>query len=93
MIATSRQPRATASSNSASVSAVSPEYDEATTTVCGPQNSGSSGARTVSTGSRSRGAASAATTSPAIAEPPIPQNATEVIPSGSGSGLAASPSA
>jgi len=72
---------------------VSPEYDEATTTVWGPQNSGSSGARTVSAGSRRRGAASAATTSPAMAEPPIPQTTMEVIPSGSGSGRAARPSA
>jgi hypothetical protein len=40
-----RHPRTTASSNRPRVSEVSPEYDDAIRSVCGPQNSGSSGVR------------------------------------------------
>ena len=62
-----------------------PEYDEATTSVCGPQYSGSSGLRLTSTGTPSRSRKTERTTSPATADPPIPQNATAVTPSAEGS--------
>src|SRR5438477_7211840 len=88
-----RHPRATASSKQASVSAVSPEYDEATTSVCGPQNSGSSGPRMTSTGIRIRSRNSARRISPACAELPMAQNATDEIPSPDGSRSVARPSA
>ena len=63
---------------------MSPEYDEATTTVCGPAELGQLRRANRDHRHRRRGAASAATTSPAIAEPPMPQNAIDVIPSASG---------
>ena len=84
MIARIRHPRAAASWNAASVSAVFPEYDDTTTSVLGPANAGRTGERLTSTGMPSRSRNACFNTSPATAEPPIPQHTTEVRPARSG---------
>jgi hypothetical protein len=73
-----RQPRSSAERNDASVSAVFPEYEEATTNVCGSQCSGRTGERFTSTGRPRRSTNTERTTSPDTADPPIPQNVTDV---------------
>ena len=80
-----RQPRSIAARNAASVSAVLPEYDEHTTSVCEPQCSGRTGERFTSTGRPRRSRNTERTTSPDTAEPPIPQNVTDATPSAEGS--------
>ena len=80
-----RQPRPSAVRNAVSVSAVLPEYDEHTTSVCESQCSGRTGERFTSTGRPRRSRNTERTTSPDTAEPPIPQNVTDVTPSGDGS--------
>src|SRR5581483_581624 len=72
---TDRHRRRRASSKQARVSAVSPEYEDATTSAPGPHHAGSVGDRTTSTGIWSRSATRARSTSPATAEPPMPQTA------------------
>ena len=64
--------------------AVFPEYDETTTSVLGPANAGRTGERLTSTGMPSRSRNACFNTSPATAEPPIPQHTTEVRPARSG---------
>ena len=54
VIASIRHPRRIASSTEESVSLVSPENDDAITSVCGPAYSGSTGVRFTSTGTDSR---------------------------------------
>ncbi len=80
-----RQPRSSAARNADSVSAVLPEYDEHTTSVRESQCSGRTGERFTSTGRPRRSRNTERTTSPDTAEPPIPQNVTDVTPSADGS--------
>ena len=93
MIASIRHPRRIASSTEESVSLVSPENDDAITSVCGPAYSGSAGVRFTSTGTESRSRKVWRKMSPATAEPPIPQNTTDVTPSSAGRPVVASPDA
>ncbi len=91
--ATIRQSRSTAWWNADSVSEVLPEYDETTTRVCGPANAGRIGDRTTSTGTSSSARKACFNTSPATAEPPIPQNTTDVTSASAGRCSAARPTA
>ena len=83
-----RHPRARASRNAESVSEVFPEYEETTTSVWGPAYAGSSWPRFTSTGTPSRSRNTVRSTSPATAEPPMPQKVTAVAPSADGSSRA-----
>src|SRR5690348_6903118 len=55
-----------------SVSSVSPEYDNANTSVCGPTNAGVRYCFSTVTGTGSDPLATDASTSPAIPDPPMP---------------------
>src|SRR4051812_46821763 len=91
VITTTRAPRDSAASNSSSVSAVPPEYDDTSTSVSCVTNAGSSGVRITTTGAWTRSTASTRSTSPAIAEPPIPQNTIEGTSSTTGNGVTERP--
>ena len=64
-----------------------PEYEETDHEAVRAAHAGSTGERFTSTGTVSRSPNPARSTSPAIADPPMPQNATTVTPSASGKRL------
>ena len=73
---TTDAPRSSASAAPASVSAVRPENDSATTSVREPTKAGSALSFTTITGSGDTGSASATRTSPAMPLPPMPSTTT-----------------
>ncbi len=82
--ATSAAPRSSAVVAPASVSAVEPENERATTSVRGPTKPGSTLSFSVTTGTGLVGPTRAATTSPAMPLPPIPTSRTWSMSSAEG---------
>src|SRR5689334_802649 len=68
-----------------SVSSVSPEYESANTRLCGPTNAGVRYCLSTDTGTGSEPLATAASTSPAIPDPPMPSTTTLRTSSAAGS--------